>query len=204
MTEPTGKYYAPGYGPLPGQPGYGEPIAGPSAASFQPSAASFQPYGGPQYGPTRPSGGTVITAAVIQIAQASLYVLGALGMLLVAGVVSGAGAEIDRRSGSDISGSTGTISRLVAAGGLLLLAGAIFMIVLAALAIRGRRWAAITSVVLQALAALAGLVGLIFVGTGDSAPGIGLVFVLTSVAVAVLFLLPASTAYFTARTAAPH
>jgi hypothetical protein len=217
MTEPTGKYYAPGYGPLPGQPGYGEPIPGSEGPTYGGSHqyAPLQSYGGPQYGPpqygppqsgygpppARPGGGTVITAAVIQIAQASLYVLGALGILLLAGVVHSAGDEVDRRSGSDISGSTDSISRWVAVLGLLLLAGAVFMIVLAALAIRGRRWAAITSVVLQALAAVGGLVGLSLVGTGDSAPAIGLVFVLTSVAVAVLFLLPPSTAYFTARTA---
>jgi hypothetical protein len=194
MTEPTGNYYAPGYGPLPGQPGYGEPI---------PAPAAFPAYGGPQYPPIRPSSGTVLTAAIIQIAQGSLYVLGALGVLLLAGVANDAGDEIDRRSDSDISGITDTIARLLAVVGVVVLALAVFMIVLAALAIRGRRWAAITSVVLQALTAAAGLVGLSLGGTGDT-PGFGLVFVLISIAVAVLFLLPSSTAYFTARKADPH
>lgn len=142
----------------------------------------------------------MITAAVIQIVQASLFVLGALAILLVADVVNSAGDEFDRQSGSDISDTTDSLSRWVALGGLLLLAAAVFMIVLAALAIRGKRWAAITSVVLQGLTALAGLVGLIQSGTGDS-PGIGLVFLLASIAVVVLFLLPASTAYFAARSA---
>lgn len=202
MTEPTGKYWAPGHGPLPGQPGYGEPIPGPGPPpQFGPPQFGYGPrfgYGPP---PARPSRGIVITAAVIQIAQASLYVLGGLGILLVAGVVHGAGDEVDRRSGSEISGTTDSISQLVAGIGLLLLTGAVFMIVLAALAIRGRRWAAITSVVLQALAAVAGLLGLSTVGTGDSPPAVAVVFVLTSVAVAVLFLLPSSTTYFTAVTA---
>lgn len=208
MTEPTGRYYAPGYGPLPGQPGYGEPIPGPGSPPYggPPAYGGSPSFGGsPGYGygppPVRPSGGTVITAAIIQIAQASLYVLGALGMLLVAGVVNGAGDEIDRRSGSDISVSTDTIARLVAVIGLVLLAGAVFMIVLAALAIRGRRWAAITSVVVQALAAILGLVGLSLARSSAGTPAVGLVFVLVSVAVAVLFLLPPSTAYYTAKTA---
>jgi hypothetical protein len=145
----------------------------------------------------------VITAAVIQIVQASLFVLGALVILFVADVVNSAGDEFDQQLGSDVSGTTDSVSRWVAVGGLLLLAGAVFMIVLAALAIRGRRWAAITSVALQALAALASLAGLIQSDAGDS-PGLGLVFLLASVAVVVLFLLPASTAYFAARTAVPH
>jgi hypothetical protein len=225
MSEPTGKYYAPGQGPMPGQPGYGEPIADPWAPvpygrpadgqdlGAPQQYAPLQPYGEPQYGPqygpppqygygppARPSGGTVITAAVIQIVQASLFVLGALAILLLADVVNNAGDEFDRQVGSDINGTTDSISRLVAVAGLLLLAAAVFMIVLAALAIRGRRWAAITSVVLQALAAIAALVGLTQSGSGDS-PAFGLVFLLASVAVAVLFLLPASTAYFAARTA---
>lgn len=208
MSEPTGKYYAPGYGPLPGQPGYGEPIPVPPA--YGGPQYGQPPFGPPQFGPSRygygsppvgPSGGTVITAAIIQIAQACLYVLGGLGILLLAGVVHSAGDEVDRRSGSDISGTADSISRLVAVIGVLLLAGAVFMIVLAALAIRGRRWAAITSVVVQALAAVAGLAGLSMVGTGNSPPAVALVFVLASVAVAVLFLLPTSTAYYTARTA---
>jgi hypothetical protein len=244
MSEPTGNYYAPGQGPLPGQPGYGEPIPSPWAPVPQPydqTAQQYGPppaYGGPQYDTgqygaaqygtgqygapapqygqqwqnppfdygqpvPRPSGGTVITAAVIQIVQASLFVLGALAILLLADVVNNAGDEFDRQSGSDISGTTDTLSRWVAVIGLLLLVAAVFMIVLAALAIRGKRWAAITSVVLQALAAVAGLVGLSLGGTGDT-PGLGLVFVLISIAVAVLFLLPSSIAYYTARSADSH
>ena len=105
--------------------------------------------------------------------------------------------------GSDVSGTTDSISRWVAVAGLLLLAAAIFMIVLAALAIRGRRWAAITSVVLQALTVLAGVVGLTQSDSADS-PGAGVVFVLASVAVVVLFLLPASTTYFAAKAAVPR
>jgi hypothetical protein len=232
MSEPTGNYYAPGQGPMPGQPGYGEPIPSPWARQpgpYDQTAQQYGPppaYGGPQYdtgqygapapqygqqwqtpqfgyGPPapRPSGGTVITAAVIQIVQASLFVLGALAILLIADVVNNAGDEFDRQSGSDISGTTDTLSRWVAVIGLLLLVAAVFMIVLAALAIRGKRWAAITSVVLQGLTAVAGLVGLTQSGTADS-PGVSVVFLLASIAVVVLFLLPASTAYFTAKTAA--
>ncbi|HST66457.1 MAG TPA: hypothetical protein VLM05_14830 [Mycobacteriales bacterium] len=259
MSEPTGRYHAPGSGPLPGQPGYGEPVPQPgppvppepyaptqafggqqqygqdqygqqypqqqygqqpygqqqypqpygqqSYGQPQPYAQSHpQPYAQPQFGygpPARPSGGTVITAAVVQIVQASFFVLAALGILFVADVVNSAGDEFDRQSGSDISGTTDSISRWVAVGGLLLLAAAIFMIVLAALAIRGRRWAAITSVVLQGLAAIAILIGLSQSDTGDS-PGAGIVFLLASIAVVVLFLLPASTAYFAAKTALRH
>lgn len=186
------QYGGPQYGPP--QP-YGPPPYGPPSAY------------GPQYGygmpVARPSGGTVITAAVIQIVQAALFVIAALGILFVADVVNSAGDEFDRQSGSDISGTTDSISRWVAVGGLLLLACAAFMIVLAALAIRGRRWAAITSVVLQGLAAVTSLIGLSQSDAGDS-PGIGVVFVLASIAVVVLFLLPASTTYFAAKTARTH
>lgn len=238
-----------GHGPLPGQPGYGEPVADPGApvpqqgpygqpAYGQPAYgqaqeygaphqyAPLQAYGGPQYGappsqsglphqygppqqygygppPTRPGGGTVITAAVIQIVQASLFVIVALVILFLADMVNTAGDEFDQQVGSDVSGTTDSVSRWVAIGGLLLLAGAVFMIVLAALAIRGRRWAAITSVVLQVLAALASLAGLRQSDAGDS-PGFAVVFLLASVAVVVLFLLPASTAYLAARTALPR
>lgn len=198
MTEPTGNYYAPGHGPHPGQPGYGEPIPAPFPA---PPAYGAPQYGAPQYGHPAPppSGATVITAAIIQIAQSSLYVLGGLAILLIAGVVHGVGDEVDRRSDAEISDTTDSLSQLVAGIGLLLLAGAVFMIVLAALALRGRRWAAITSVVLQSLAAIGGLIGLSTFGAGDSPPAVPLLFVLASIAVAVLFLLPPSTTYFTAH-----
>ena len=236
MSEPTGNYYAPGQGPMPGQPGYGEPIPSPWAPNGQhdptaqhayglqygaqpqygqsqygqPSQYGQSQYGQPSqygqqwlnYGPPgpRPSGGTVITAAVIQIVQASLFVLAALAILLVADVVNNAGDEFDRQSGRDISGTTDTLSRWVAVAGVLLLLAAVFMIVLASLAIRGRRWAAITSVVLQGLTVLAGLVGLTQSGTTDT-PGASVIFILASIAVVVLFLVPSSTAYFTAKTA---
>lgn len=230
MSEPTGNYYAPGQGPMPGQPGYGEPIPSPwaSASQYEPTAQQYAPpaygapqygapqygaqqYGGPAYGPQwqqfnygpptpRPSGATVITAAVIQIVQSSLFMLAALAILLVADVVNNAGDEFDRQSGSDISGTTDSLSRWVAVAGLLLLIAAVFMIVLAALAIRGKRWAAITSVVLQGLTALGGLAGLARSGGADS-PGASVVFLLASIAVVVLFLIPPSTAYFAAKTA---
>ena len=238
MSEPTGNYYAPGQGPMPGQPGYGEPIPSPWAAPppgpYDQTAQQYGPppaYGGPQYDTgqygmaqygapappygqqwqpppfsyglpvPRPSGATVITAAVIQIVQASLFVLAALAILLVADVVNNnAGDEFDRQSGSDISGTTDTLSRWVAVVGLLLLVAAAFMIVLAALAIRGKRWAAITSVVLQGLTVLGGLAGLARSGSADS-PGASIVFLLASIAVVVLFLIPPSNAYFTAKTA---
>jgi hypothetical protein len=132
--------------------------------------------------------------------QSSLFVLAALAILLVADVVNNAGDEFDRQSGSDISGTTDSLSRWVAVAGLLLLIAAVFMIVLAALAIRGKRWAAITSVVLQGLAAVGGLAGLTRAGSADS-PGASVVFLLASIAVVVLFLIPPSTAYFTAKTA---
>lgn len=53
-------------------------------------------------------------------------------------------------------------------------------------------------------AAVGGLFALSLARTGDSAPALALLFVLTSIAVAVLFLLPPSTAYFTAESALPH
>ena len=233
MSEPTGNYYAPGQGPMPGQPGYGEPIPSPWAPAspqdpYRPTAQQYDPapYGAPQYDPApygapqyggpaygqqwqqfnygppapRPSGATVITAAVIQIVQSSLFVLAALAILLVADVVNNAGDEFDRQSGSDVSGTTDTLSRWVAVAGLLLLIAAVFMIVLAALAIRGKRWAAITSVVLQGLTAVGGLAGLARSGSADS-PGASAVFLLASIAVVVLFLIPPSNAYFAARAA---
>lgn len=244
MSEPTGNYYAPGQGPMPGQPGYGEPIPSPWAPAspeglYEPTAQQYVPpdygapaYGAPQYGTAqygtaqygapqngaapygpqwqqfnygppvpRPSAGTVITAAVIQIVQASLFVLAALAILLVADVVNNAGDEFGRQSGNDISGTTDSLSRWVAVGGLLLLAAAVFMIVLAALAIRGKRWAAITSVLLQGLTVLGGLAGLARSGAADS-PGASVIFLLASIAVVVLLLVPPSTAYFAARAAA--
>lgn len=211
----------------PVQPGYGEPVPGqwapaPPQGSYGqvPQYSASQPYGGPQYGPppqygsygppqqfhygpppARPGGGTVITAGVIQIVQASLFVFIALGILLIADVVNSTGDEVDRQLGSDVSDTTDSVSRWVAIGGLLLLAGAVFMIVLAALAMRGRRWAAITSVVLQALSIVGTLVSLAQSDAGDS-PGFGVVFLLASVAVVVFFLLPASSAYFADRSAA--
>lgn len=189
-AAPQQHYGAPAqpYG-APPQYGYGGP--------------QYNPYGAPQYhqpGP-RPGGGTVITAGIIQIVQASLFVLLALGILLVADVVNSAGDEFDRQSGADVSDTTDEVSMWVAVAGLLLLAAAIFMIVLAAVAMRGRRWAAITSVVLQALAVLASVVSLAQSDAGDS-PGFSVVFLLASVTVVVLFLLPASTAYFADRSAA--
>lgn len=191
MSEPRGQYWAPGYGPHPGQPGYGEPIP-----SYEPP----QNYG---YGPpvVVPSAGTVITAAVIQIIQASLFALGGAAILLLAGLVNSAGDEVGRRSGSDVSRTTDTLSHLVAIAGMLLILGAIVMIGLAALAIRGRRWAATTSIVLQVLAVVGGLSGLSRSETHDNAAA-GVVFVCASIAVVVLFLLPASTEYFAARAAA--
>jgi hypothetical protein len=206
MSQPTGRYHAPGQGPLPGQPGYGEPIANPGMPQPYGIPQQYgqpQPYGQPQqygYGrpPARPGRGTVIAAAVIQIVQASLFVLGAVGILLIAHLVNSAGDEINRRADSDVSGITDLISLWAAVAGLLLLAFAVVMIVLAALAIRGRRWAAITSVLVQALAAVAGLTGL---SQSETSPVIGLIFLLAAVAVVVLFLLPDSTAYFAARTA---
>jgi hypothetical protein len=218
MTEPTGRYHAPGQGPLPGQPGYGEPIADPWAPGpyGQPSYGQVQPYGAapygppaPQYGmpqpygyapPVRPSGTTVITAAVIQIVQASLFVLAAVVILLLAGLLNDAGDKIDQRAGNDVSGTTDAISHLVAGLGLLLLIAAVFMIVLAALAIRGRRWAAITSVVLQGLSVVGSLIGL-SQSTTNGSPAFGVVFLVASIAVVVLFLLPDSTTYFAARAA---
>ena len=222
MSEPTGNYYAPGQGPLPGQPGYGEPIPSPWAPNGHHEATAQYPYGAPaqygqqslygqqsqygqqwlNYGPPgpRPSGATVITAAVVQIVQASLLALGGLAILLLADVVDNAGDEIDRRSGSDVSGTTDVLSRWVAVFGVVLLASAVFMIVLAALAIRGKRWAALTSVVLQGLIVVGGLIGLTRSGSADS-PGASVVSVLASLAVVVLFLLPASTTYFAARSA---
>lgn len=191
MSEPRGQYWAPGYGPQPGQPGYGEPIP------------SYEPPQHYSYGPpvAVPSAGTVITAAVIQMVQAALFALGAAAILLLAGLVNSAGDEIGRRSGSDVSRTTDTLSHLVAIAGMLLLLGAIVMIVLAAFAIRGRRWAAITSVVLQVLAVVGGLFGLSRSET-HSNPAAEVVFVCASIAVVVLFLLPASTEYFAARAAA--
>jgi hypothetical protein len=151
------------------------------------------PYG--QRPPVRaPGRGTVLAGAVIQLVQAGLLVLAGLAVLLIADLLDRAGDDFDR----EVGGIAGTLARWVAGAGLLLLAAAVGLAVLAGLALRGRRWAAVTSVALQAVAIAATVAGLV---RSDSSPGGPLVFLLASAAVVVLFLHPASTAWFGARRA---
>ena len=178
-----GHYAGTGYGPGPGQPAYGYPQA------FAPPG-----FGGPD----RPSAATVITAGVIQIVQSSLFVFLGLAFIFVADLVNAAGDELDRSLQTDVSGGTDLVARWVAVLGVAILACAIFMIVLAALTMRGRRWAAITSIVLQGISAVLVLIGL---ASDDSSPGFAIVFLLASIAVIALYLSTPSTRYF---AAAPH
>jgi hypothetical protein len=187
----------PGYGG-PTQPytqGYGAPAdhynqyAG-GYSGFNP----YQPYG-TSYQP-RPSGGTVITAAVIQIVQAALGVLAGLLIAFVGDFVRDNANELDDR-GLDTESAQAVSSAIVAIG-LVILLISVFLIVLAALALQRRRWALITSVVLQCVWLVLSLIGL---ASSSDASGASVVSILASAAVVVLFLLPQSSAYMESRRA---
>lgn len=235
----SGHYAAPGYGPRPGQPGYGEPVPGPGGYlpdpngqgdhgrpaygqtqqdgqtqqyapqqqygqtrqygqgyPSQPAHGHSPPgFGQPAWGAQRPSGATVITAGVVQIVQASLFVLVGILMIFVADFVNSAGDSIDTSVDSGVGAATDTVARWVAVLGVVIAGCAVFMIVLAALAMRGRRWAAITSVVLQSISVLLVLVGL---ANDNSSPAFSVVFLLASVAVIALYLSPPASRFFAA------
>ena len=197
-----GHYAGTGYGPGPGQPAYLQPVHGqghPSQPYGQPAYGYPQAFAPPGFGgPDRPSAATVITAGVIQIVQSSLFVFLGLAFIFVADLVNAAGDELDRSLQTDVSGGTDLVARWVAVLGVAILACAIFMIVLAALTMRGRRWAAITSIVLQGISAVLVLIGL---ASDNSSPGFAIVFLLASIAVIALYLSTPSTRYF---AAAPH
>jgi hypothetical protein len=174
---PTPGYGAPGYG----APGYGAQGQGPQG---------YLPPGYGQY-PNRPSGATVITAGVIQIVQASLFILLGLVLIFVADALNGAFNDVE--SGSGVSTDAGkAVTGVAIAIGLLIVLFAVFMIVLAALAMRRQRWAAITSIVLQSIAIVLSLVGL---AQGNGGGGGDVLFLLASIAVIVLYVVPPSTRY---------
>jgi hypothetical protein len=196
MSDPRGNYYAPGRGPLPGEPGYGE--------RYQPPPDPYSSWSSAGEPPAPPvSGVTVITAAVIQIVQSAFYIL--LGVILVffANVVDSAGTATSRRTGTDVTVTTDAISHLLAGVGLLVILLALFMIATAALAIRGRRWAAITSTVIQGIGVLFTVVGLSREDT-VRAPAATVVAMLVGLGVAILFVLPASMDYYASKITPFH
>jgi hypothetical protein len=158
-------------------------------ADFDP----YQPYGAYQ---PRPSGGTVITAAVIQIVQA---VLGVLAGLLVAFAGDLIGSNLNELGdrGVDTSSAQAVSTAIILVGVVILLVS-VFLIVLAALALQRHRWALITSVVLQCIWLVLSLIGL---ASADQVGGASLIGILASAAVVVLFLLPASSQYVASRQA---
>jgi uncharacterized membrane protein YidH (DUF202 family) len=154
---------------------------------YQPYGASYQP---------RPSGGTVITAAVIQIVQAALGVLAGLLVAFAGDFIRNNANELDDR-GLDAE-SAQAVSSVIVAIGLVILLVSVFLIVLAALALQRHRWALVTSVVLQCIWLVLSLVGL---ASANDASGASVIGILASAAVVILFLLPQSAAYIASRQA---
>jgi len=179
-------YAAPGYPPTYGDPLYGGPGQGP------------QGYLLPGYGfaPEQPGGATVITAGVIQIVQSALFVLAGLFVIFVAGAINGGFSQLESDTGLDATAGR-AITGLAIGIGTAVVLFAVFMIVLAALAMRRQRWAAITSVVLQSVAAVLTLVGL---AQDNRASSGNVLFLLSSVAVIVLFVIPPSSRYLAAKS----
>jgi len=196
----------PGYGeqqPYGQQQAYGEDFAAggyvpPAYGQPAPGWPGQMPYGyaGPGYGPygERPSGATVITASVIQIVQSSLFILFGLLVVFVADLFNEGLARVESRTGVQTDAGR-TVTAAVIGIGLTIILIAAFMIVLAALAIRRQRWAAITSIVLQSIGAVIVLLGL---AQDTGGTGGGVLFLLASAAVIVLFAVPSSTRYFAA------
>jgi len=178
-------FAAGGYVPPPyGQPAHGWPGQVPYA------------HAGPGYGSygERPSGATVITASVIQIVQSSLFILFGLLVVFAADLVNEGLAEMESRTGVQTDAGRSLTAAVIGIG-LTIILIAVFMIVLAALAIRRQRWAAITSIVLQSIGAVIVLLGL---AQDNGGTGSGVLLLLASVAVIVLFAVPSSTRYFAA------
>jgi hypothetical protein len=200
-------YQQPGYQPTQDLPSYGHPDSGqagygqPSsdqpnyAYGYGPPAQAQFGYPPPGYAP-RPSAGTVITAGVVQIVQASLVILVGLLVLFVADTVQSIVNEAEKQTGSDVD--SGRITGPIIAVGLVIVAIGVLLIVLAALAMRGRRWAAVTSVVLQSLAALLFLIGLVDNASNNRGWGGSFVALATSVTVIVFFLVAPSNRFFAA------
>jgi hypothetical protein len=196
-------YTQPGYGlgaygssPY-GHPPYGQPTYGGYSGAGYGGYGAVPGYGGP-YGPygQRPSGATVITAAVIQIVQASLFILLGLLLIFVADALDRGLRDLGSETGVDTA--PGAVTAAAIGIGLAIVLFAAFMIVLAALAMRRFRWAMITSVVIQCIAVVLGIGGL---AQSSDRPGGNVIFIAASIAVIVLFLIPPSTRYFAYREA---
>jgi hypothetical protein len=189
-------YGPPGYGP----PGYGAPGYGvqgyPAPAGYPPAGYAPpgywppQPYWGFGFGgPPRPSGATVITGAVVQIVQAAFALLIGLAFLAVGRPVDNSVAESDvglaPADEFDVTAASVTV-------GLVIVSVAVFLIVLAALAIRRKRWAAITSIALQAVAIVLQFIAIIADRGTSGAEAIPL---LLGATIMILLVVPASTRY---------
>jgi hypothetical protein len=189
---------APEYPVYPGgQPtGYGGPTQGYTVPGYDPYAGGyggFAPYGTYQQ---RPSGATVITAAVIQIVQGAIGVLAGLLIAFAGDFISENANELDDR-GIDTESAQAVSSAIIAVGVVVLLISA-FLIVLAALTMQRHRWALITSVVLQGIWVLLSIVG---IASANRVSGGTVIGILIAAAVVVLLLLPSSSQYIASRQA---
>jgi hypothetical protein len=193
---PVGPSAAPGYGAVPvAAPGLNSSWSGPA---LHPAHAHAAPvWGAPQapaYGPVsgaRP--GTVLAAGVIAIVQGAFAVIvGLLGLAVAGAMDSGTIGD-----GSDaIRGVTGIV-RIIMFVVLLIGVG---YVVAGAATVAGKRWAAVTLLVVEGLGLLIGLIGM-FAGSTQSAGGtIGqLLDLLVPAAVLILLLVPVSRAWLRRR-----
>jgi hypothetical protein len=151
-------------------------------------------YGAPGQWQQRPSGATVITGAVIQIVQSAIALLIGLVIVFIGDAVDSGVDDVESRTGTD-QAAAHTITGVVIAIGVLTIILAVFLIVLAALAIRRQRWAVITSVVLQGISVVLLLIGM---AQDSSSVGGNIIALLLGVSVIVLFLVPATNRYLDA------
>lgn len=183
-------YPAAGYGTgyAPGYPsGYPE-VLPPVGYAPPPGYWPGQPYWG-FGGPPRPSGATVIAGAVVQFLQATFGLLVGLAFLFVGQPVdSGSATAADGLEPVDEFQVTGAS----VAVGVVFVCVAAILVALAVMALRRTRWAAITSIVLQAAGLVLVLVGIAVEGGTSGAEVLPL---LSGAAVMILFALPASTRY---------
>jgi hypothetical protein len=195
---------APEYPVYPGgqPPGYGGPTQGYTMPGYDPYSqyaggySGFAPYGAYGAYQQRPSGATVITAAVIQIVQGALGVLVGLLVTFAGDFINQNANELDDR-GIDTESAQAVSSAIIAVGiAVLLISG--FLIVLAALAMQRHRWALVTSVVLQAIWVVLSIIG---IASADQVGGGTVLGILIAAAVVVLFLLPSSSQYIASRQA---
>jgi hypothetical protein len=191
------QYGAPQYGaPQSGAPQYGQQPYGQPQFGQQPyGQPQFgQPqFGSPQFGPP-PSSGTLVTASVIQIVQSAFWVI--VGVVFV--VVANTAASILNDLGFSDS-STADAKTAIVAFGLIVIAVAAAMIVLAAMMLRRSNGCRIASIVLQIIFAALWVIGTVgSLNNGDN-PGFGLVFLASCVAVVVLLFTASAKAATASR-----